>query len=153
MPFYLEYRVPVNLYRNQGHTQGADICNTTDTVNMLVERVVRDFIMTYEEAACMCLSLVANDTGLGIYKRKKESQKTRKHTLVQEEKLFQEKKNLLKKTRSLPRKRPRKSEFVQEKTIMVKKNTSRLLFFLEQFFFLNRKRGYFSYKFPAQAGS
>ena len=40
---------------------------------MLVERVVRDFIMTYEEAACMCLSLVANDTGLGIYKRKKES--------------------------------------------------------------------------------
>ena len=27
----------------------------------------------HDEAACMCLSLVANDTGLGIYKRKKES--------------------------------------------------------------------------------
>ena len=54
-------------------------------------------------------------SGLGIYQRKKENKKTRKHARVQE------KKNLAKKTRICPRKHALIQESVHEKNNSLKK--------------------------------
>ena len=92
---------------------------------------------------------------LGLYKRKKESKKTRRHALVQEKRTCSRQRNSLKKTRS---RQKSVQENDQEKKLFL------FLWFLERFlfsctsFFLGRVRViilfsyflFFFYKFPAQ---